>query len=399
MDSGEASKLEIDWHFLILVAIIAFVGRLLYVFTLETTQFYFDDSYQWNQIALNILAGKGLIISPSAMAFRMPLYPLFLSGIYYLFGSQNLLAVRIIQTMLSTLTVVIIYFIAISVFNEDKHAERIGKISAIISVFYPFFVYYSGAILNETLFIFLLSLVIWVLIRGRFFWAAILLGLSVLCRAEILLFIIFIIIGLFAILKKRDALRVSFIMFLLLCVILSPWVARNYLIFNKFVPLSTMGGYTFYEGNAPENLTGGPFGGKFFLKIPEGLDEVEIDEYYRNETIRVIKENPERFIKLCWSKFKRFWNIKLNTDDPRYASLRNNLISIFSFGPILLLFIPGLIISFWNRKNLVFLYLIILYVMLINLTFVSSLRYRLPIEPYLIIFASYSLSVLFKKEK
>ena len=210
------------------------------------------------------------------------------------------------------------------------------------------------------------------------------------------MFIIFIIIGLFFILSKRDALRVSIVMIALLCVVISPWVARNYLIFNKFVPLATMGGWTFWEGNNPQNLTGGPCG---YFPDTSGMDEVQRDKYLKIETIKVIKENPERFIRLCWSKFKRFWNIKLNTDDPRYASFRNNLVSIFSFGPILLLFIPGLIISFWNRKNLIFLYFLILYDMLINLAFVSSLRYRLPIEPYLIIFASYSLSILFKGKK
>jgi len=399
MDTDNTSEIEIDWHFILLIVIIAFIVRLLYVFTLEPDQFYFDDSLQWNQIALNFMAGKGLIVSPDAMAIRMPLYPLFLSGIYYLFGPGNLLAVRIVQAGLSALTCLIIYLIAVSVFSADKNAERIGKISALISTFYPFFVYYSGAILNETLFIFLLSLIMWFLVRGRFLWSAIFLGFAVLCRAEISAYFIFIIIGLFLLFSRVEALRASFIMFLLLCVVLSPWVARNYLIFNRFVPLSTMGGYTFYEGNAPENPTGGPFGGKFFLKVPPGLNEVEIDKYYRKETIRVIGENPKRFLGLCWSKFRRYWNVKLNTDDSRYASTRNNLISIFSFGPVLLLFISGLILSFWNRRNLIFIYFLILYNMLTNLIFVSSLRYRLPIEPYLIIFASYSLNTVFKGKK
>ena len=52
----DTSEVEIDWQFLLLVTIIAFLVRFLYIFTLEQSQFYFDDSHSWNQIALNILA-------------------------------------------------------------------------------------------------------------------------------------------------------------------------------------------------------------------------------------------------------------------------------------------------------------------------------------------------------
>jgi len=75
------------------------------------------------------------------------------------------------------------------------------------------------------------------------------------------------------------------------------------------------------------------------------------------------------------------------------------LLSIFSFGPILVLSISGFVLSFWNRKNLIFIYFLILYVMLTNLVFVSSLRYRLPIEPYLIVFAGYSISMFFRRKR
>ena len=389
-------EISIDWQFMLLLMIIAFVGRLLYVFTLESGLFYFDDSLQWNQMALNIMAGKGVIIDTAPTAYRMPLYSFFLAGIYKIFGAGNLFAVRVIQAVISALTCFFVYLITVTVFAEDEHAQKTGKTAAVISAFYPFFIYYCGAVLTETLYIFLLCLFIWLIIRRRYVWASFMLGAAILCRAEISGFLIFLLIGFFILMKARDALGTFVVVFALVCAVLSPWAARNYMIFNTFVPLSTIGGWTFWEGNNPQNTTGGPC---HYFPDTTGMDEVQRDKYLRNETLKVIREDPGRFAALCWSKFKRFWNIKLNTEDARYASSRNNLLSIFSFGPILVLSISGFVLSFWNRKNLIFIYFLILYVMLTNLVFVSSLRYRLPIEPYLIVFAGYSISMFFRRKR
>jgi len=389
-------EISIDWQFVLLLTIIAFIGRLLYIFTLESGLFYFDDSLQWNQMALNIIAGKGVIIDTAPTAYRMPLYSFFLAGIYKVFGAGNLFAVRVIQAVISALTCFFVYLITIAVFAEDEHAHRVGRIAAIISAFYPFFVYYSGAVLTETLYIFLLCLFMWLLITRKYAWASLVFGGVIMCRAEIAGFLIFILVGLFVLMKARDALGTFVVVLALVCAVLSPWAARNYMAFGRFVPLSTMGGWTFWEGNNPRNTTGGPCS---YFPDTTGMDEVQRDKYLRNETLKVIRQDPGRFALLCLSKFKRFWNIGLNTEDPRYFSKRNNMISMLSFGPVLLLFIPGLMLTYWNRKNLMFIYYLILYTMLVNLAFVSSLRYRLPIEPYLIIFASYTISSVYRGKK
>jgi len=393
MDSEDILNNKENKNFVFFILIVAFMVRLVYVFTLKQNVLYFGDSEQWNQIVLNFLSGKGLIVDETTQASRMPLYSLFLSSVYFIFGKVNLLAVRIIQSLISALTCVIVYFTAISVFRDNKDNKKIGKIAAIISVFYPFFIYYSGAILNETLFIFLISLVILFLTEKKFFIAGIILGLSILCKAETFLFFLFV-IGTFFVTSPKKALKISLIITAMVVMVLSPWIARNYTKFNRFVPFSTTGSVTFWEGNNPQNFNGGPC---HYFPNMTGMNEIERDTYLKKETMKVIKENPKRFFILSRLKFKRFWNIKLNTDDVRYASPRNNLISMFTFGPVLFLFIPGLLLSLGYRKNFVFIYGFIFCVMLINLIFVSSLRYRLPIEPYLIIFASYSLNLLFLK--
>jgi hypothetical protein len=197
----------------------------------------------------------------------------------------------------------------------------------------------------------------------------------------------------FIVLRKREALKRAIVMTAITGAILFPWMLRNYLVFHACVPLTTMGGYTFYEGNSPHNSTGGP-GGSLPFPDTRGMSEIEKDRFLRQEAIRAIRENPHRMTGLIWSKFKRLWNIKLNTDNPAYASRLTVLASMISFTPVLILFIIGLVVSWKRRRELIYLYLLILHTTAINLAFVSSLRYRLPLEPFMIIVASYALVVV-----
>ncbi|HDD64952.1 MAG TPA: hypothetical protein ENF61_02430, partial [Firmicutes bacterium] len=109
--------------FIILSA--GFVLRLIFIFTLKN-KFYFDDEYEYFKMVQNFLEGKGLIIAENLKAFRPPLYPLFLS-LLYSFG-LNFSGIRIIQAIISTITVYFIYRIGKTVVSE-----KIGIFSAGIS--------------------------------------------------------------------------------------------------------------------------------------------------------------------------------------------------------------------------------------------------------------------------
>ena len=375
-------------RFVLAVMVIAFALRFAWGISLDPHQLYFPDSRQWNGIALNFLSGHGLIVDEGAKALRPPVYSLFLSLIYFIFGKENLLAVRIIQALISSCTCFIVYLLAKRIF-----AVTTARISMAACAVYPFLIYYSGAVLTETLFIFILSLIMLLLSGKRFMWAGIFFGLGILCRSELIVFFFCVLAGMFIVLRKREALKRAIVMTAITGAILFPWMLRNYLVFHACVPLTTMGGYTFYEGNSPHNSTGGP-GGSLPFPDTRGMSEIEKDRFLRQEAIRAIRENPHRMTGLIWSKFKRLWNIKLNTDNPAYASRLTVLASMISFTPVLILFIIGLVVSWKRRRELIYTYFLILHTTAINLVFVSSLRYRLPLEPFMIIIASHALVVI-----
>ena len=270
--------------------VIAFALRFAWGVSLDPHQLYFPDSRQWNGIALHFLSGHGLTTDEGARALRPPAYSLFLSLVYFIFGKENLLAVRIVQALISSCTCLIVYLLGKRLFTVTA-----AKIAMAACAAYPFFIYYSGAVLTETLFMFILSLIMLALAGRRFAWAGVLFGLGILCRSELVVFFLFALAGTFVVLRKKEALRKTVIMAAITGALLLPWMLRNYLVFHAFVPLTTMSGYTFYEGNSPHNPTGGP-GGALPFPDTRGMSEIEKDRFLRHEAIRTIRENPRRMI-------------------------------------------------------------------------------------------------------
>jgi 4-amino-4-deoxy-L-arabinose transferase-like glycosyltransferase len=384
MNTGSSGRSR----FVVAMLIVAIALRLAWGISRDPHRLYFPDSRQWNAIATNLLAGHGLTTDEGAKALRPPVYSLFLSLLYLAFGRENLLAVRIVQALVSSCTCLVIYLLARRLFTETA-----AKIALAACAVYPFFIYYSGAVLTETLFIFLLSLLMLFLSERKFAWAGVFFGLGILCRPELVVFLFLALAGIFVAVRGRRALTGALVAAALACAVLAPWTLRNYLVFHEFVPLTTMGGYTFYEGNSPYNRTGGP-GGALPFPDTRGMGEVEKGRFLRQEAMRAIREHPGRMPRLLWSKFKRLWNVRPNTGNAAYVSRPIVLASAASFTPVLVLFVAGLFLSWKRRRELIYLYLLVLYTTAINLAFVSSLRYRLPLEPFMIVVAGFALAVI-----
>ncbi|MCM8804601.1 MAG: glycosyltransferase family 39 protein, partial [Candidatus Omnitrophica bacterium] len=319
---------------LIFIFMIGFLLRITFVLILKNN-FYFDDEFEYFKMVQNFLSGKGLIVGENLKSFRPPLYPLVIS-ILVLF-KFNLIGIRIFQSFISILTVYFIYYIGKKTFDE-----KTGIVSAFISSFYPFFIFYNGFLLTETLFVFFTVLSIFYLImtterNGKVsFFSGIFLGLSGLTRPILQLYLP---VSILHILFFKENLKIRFRKIILLvigfCLTLSPWIIRNYKIFHKFISGTTMGGWVFWEGNNIYS-EGGPC--SYFPKGILEIEEIERNKLLYKMTFEVIKKNPKRFIWLLLNKFKRFWNIVPNA--PEYKrKYFYRIVSIFSFGILLPFFI------------------------------------------------------------
>jgi len=367
----------------------AFFIRMIFILTLKN-HFYFDDEYEYFKMVKNFLSGKGIIVGEALKSFRPPLYPLFLS-LFYGFGC-SLIAIRIIQAIISSFTVLLIYITGKKIFDE-----KVGFISAIISVIYPFFIFYTGFFLTETLFIFLIVVTIYFYILTLksdkykikyLIQCGIYTGLGSLCRPTMEPF--FLIFLLFLLMAKEEfkvKIKKVLITSLFFILTLSPWIIRNYVIFKKFIPATTMGGWVFWEGNNPRS-EGGPC--SYFPKDILKMEETKRNNYLYSLAIEEIKKNPKRFVWLLYNKFKRFWNVIPNASQFQRALYK--IISVLSFGLLLPFFIIGFFLSLKKKIGLI-IHALIIYFTIFHMIFLASIRYRVGIEPFYIIFAVYGLTL------
>jgi hypothetical protein len=153
-------------------------------------------------------------------------------------------------------------------------------------------------------------------------------GLLLLWRGESPLIIIST-LALIAYLNK-DKFRRSFLYIglaaLIAITILAPWTIRNYLVFNRFIPISTNGGFNFWRGNnsvttgSPWTETGGPLWStdEIWTELEPSLDKKgDFDkinsDIHTREAFKWIRENPEKFALQSLKKGVMLWTFDLRS--------------------------------------------------------------------------------------
>lgn len=90
-----------------------------------------------------------------------PLYIYFNALIYTVLG-HNLLAVRVINSFLGTLTGTLTYFIA-----KRSYDFKVAKIALVLTTFFPSMIFWSTQNLKDTMVVFLVCLVVWAYLKLR----------------------------------------------------------------------------------------------------------------------------------------------------------------------------------------------------------------------------------------
>jgi len=376
--------------YLIFIFVLALILRLTYVLFFPQLKIE-SDALQYDTIGWNLASGDGFSLEPGVPApVRAPVYPFFLSLIYLVFG-HSYLAVRLAQTIVSTLTCLVIYWLGKEIFDEEM-----SRVTSLIIALYPVLISYTGFLLTETLFTFLLSITALFLVRavknrlGKYYAiSGMLLGITTLCRATTMLFPLFIFVGLWAVYKVKIRAIVHFLIFLsMMVVVIIPWTVRNYFRFHTFLPVATGGGLTLWAG------TYVPWDGKY-----QGVT---------TEPLKSMAMNPIKYFIMSIKKFPRFWitshSSVFGIDKPNSWYLRERqYFPLFVKFCLLLLhtvtLILGIIGVFLIRKQwksyIIPLLLICFFTGHIFL--VTIPRYHVPVLPYVFIFVSVCLIKINKK--
>lgn len=393
------------------------------------------DQISYDGLARRVVAGYGFSFAeghwPATRAGEPTahwsyLYTLYLAAAYKLFGTYPLIA-RLIQALIAGILLTLLTWrIGTRLFNRT-----VGLVAAALSAVYIYYFYYAGALVTETFYI---TGILWVFdcsfrlvaaaressnIRWRqWLELGLAMGVTVLFRQVFLLFLPFLFFWLWWNLRQKEtfrwkqvlhwsALRGLTVATIVLALMILPFTIRNYRAFGTFVLLNTNAGFAFYWGNHPIH-------GTHFVPLQPvsyqdlippkllALNEGMLDRALLQEGIKIVVDDPLRFILLSFTRIEeyiKFW-------PSRDSSMISNLSRVGSFGILLPFMLYGLWISFSRLRKPSFegqgMYLSVIYQFIvvyasIHLLSWTLIRYRLPIDVFMIVFAALALESLLRK--
>jgi 4-amino-4-deoxy-L-arabinose transferase-like glycosyltransferase len=329
------------------------------------------------------LRATGEFLTDGRHAREMPLT----AAVFAVLG-PNLLLIRLVQALAIPLQAWLVAAIGRRLFGP-----RVGLMAGCVSALYPYFLFFQGTALSETFFTVAQLAFVAALYRieglpRRAAFASGLGALATYFKASLTILPPFLILP-FA--KPRTAL-VGFAVYLL-C--LAPWWIRNYELLHAFVPFSTTASMNLFIGNNPHATTGR---GDWAVDAdPAEVDRLEAipgevarSRAYTKAAEDFIESNPGRFVDLCLLRLREFWSPIPNAAS--YRATAFTLLAGLTSGPMLIFAAIGLVVTWRRWRRLIPLYVLIGYFTALHTITIASLRYRLPIEPLLILFAAAGVS-------
>ncbi len=357
------------------IAVLLFAGAFLLragaALVLPPERALLPDSYEYLAVADNIVAGRGAVLHEKAKAKRPPGYPAFLALFRRAFPGE-VRPIQMAQAFLGGVSCVLVFLLGRRLL--DRRAAVLGGATCGL---YPLLVFTGPAILVEALLTALVLFEVWCLVRAEegatWGWGAGLAGgLATLVHPGHALFFVSVLA------YRRGRFLLPYLTILALAI--GAWGWRNSRVLDRFVPLTTQSGYALYEAFGPE-ATGGTVGHRIRWPDRGTRDEAEYDFHLRREALR--GWTPARFARLAIEKQRRFWSVVPHAEEVRSASA---VAATLAFVPVLALAIVGL----WRwPRGAGWILVPVGYAAALHLVFLGSIRYRLWIEPFLILIAAW----------
>ena len=413
------------------IFLVALLARLLWVVMMPSGLSWGDEG-DYVTIAKGLLLGQGYV---STSLRANPGFPAFLALVFGLFG-EHLIVARIAQCVLGAMTCWTIYHI-----GRLLISRRVGAIAGGYLALYPPHIYLVGVIYTEPLVTFLGAGAIYLAVssvndRPRLLLgllAGTTLGLTVLTRSTF--FVVMPCVCLAWLYGARSEWR-RYIplcgLFLLgFTATVLPWTCRNYRTFHRLIPVNTGFQTLLWRGNTPvsrggvedrdlmwysddwrERLRSLPETERIALeKEYAGVEErvqariaelgdtyMATDEVLGPIAVRYILTNPGRTLWLAGRKLRTLYSAFSKTVTQNvHTNPRNEFVASVSFYPMLALSLAGACRGWQWRHKLGLLYLVVISYSLISSLLVTATRYRLPLDPYLILFAAVAAEWLWSR--
>jgi hypothetical protein len=404
----------------------AFVVRLAVVLSLGEAEPWFDAK-EYHRLAVGLSetwSYRNAEGEPTA--YWPPGYPFFLALVYSIFG-PSLVAVRVVQSAVGTITCAVIFLIASRLIDK-----RAAMLALALAAVYPLTVYTAGTLYPAALQTFLVACVIYLCLvaKGSSSAAATLAaGLTAGCAVLVapsalpaaLLAAVWLVwwggggreaVGDIGPKESQSAGKarsrvpagrlVPAILFLIpMLVVIGFWSARNYRVLGKPVAVSANGGFNFWLGNHPEvtATTGNRMNAAMRRELgaiyAQHRNEADRDRALYATTRDYIAADPGRFVRLSIAKAVNLWRLYPRpATEVRPAAGREKLLSLLSYGVLLPFGVFWLFRSLKDSAGARLILLVFIGYTFMHAFFISKVRFRVPLDPYVIVYASAALLAL-----
>ncbi len=314
----------------------------------------------------------------------------FFVKIFGKFG--GLTAFRIFQALLQALSMYLLFLIGRRVFNS-----KAALFGCILNSLYIAEYYTNTVILTETLFKFLFLLLIYISLYAieekkilHYTIGGIIWGLGCLVRPTIALYPGVILI--MWIIKKyslKDMIKFTIITTLAFSVVMSSWWIRNYLVFDRFIPLTLSSGNPFLQGtyvNYDQSIDYTPYEvGKTVVETNENEIKAGL---YRLKTYAV--KEPLKYAQ--WytiGKSWHLWNYPFYWKEIFGVSFVSA--GIFHYLVLLLAIVESIRMFIKRNRRFLFIFATVILFNLMYLPFFIMSRYSYPIMPLVCIVAGHGI--------
>ncbi|MGD9126871.1 MAG: hypothetical protein PVH19_05775 [Planctomycetia bacterium] len=420
---------------LISLALVALVLRVVVVFVLSTDHAA-PVTYEHGEIAKNLLEGRGfsveLLGGEGPTSQQAPFYPFLLATIYSLFGVESSAAILVVQLLQCLVGVGLVLAVVWLAWSLLPDRPRVGWVAGIGAALYPTHLYMVTHLQVAIWAALVLTvLVAWVAAsRGKQSWtramvAGILSGLLLLIE-PILALALPICAWFFWVGESRRFNVGAFgrvaTMAGVAALVILPWTIRNCVVHGEFVFVKSSFGYAFWQGNNP--ISHGTD------KIPKSTAEKLRNDHdgtlagmdkalweARHETLYIdrvaltekdyetlgamsepercrtlgrrawsfITEEPASYARLCWNRLRYF--LLFDETNPKASNW------VYRFSTVVwlvMMFIGGLVcLRRWRQLWPIF--AIFAIVTLFHTLVITSVRFRIPIEPLSFVWATAAL--------
>ena len=407
------------------LAVLGLAVRLAYLYqirSLPLLHYLISDARAYADWAAQISAGDWLSRGQGVF-YQAPLYPYFLALMRFLFG-PDLWPVRLLQAGLGAASGVLVFLAGRRWLGRAE-----GLAAGTLVALYPPAIFFDGLIHKESLGLFLMALLLWLVATGQvrrepaagrlYATLGLVLGLLVLLRENALLLVPLIAVWCVrhelqpATERPRSQRWRSGLLFAAgLAAVLLPVMVRNLVVGGELVLTTAQAGPNFYIGNhegasgSYQPLRPGRSDTPFERRDAELLAERavghqlspgEVSRYWFHRAWDFIREQPGAWLGLLGTKTLMVLHAYEMPDAEDYYLYRRQapLLRVLGyglhFGVLLPLAAAGLVLTWGQRRQLWLLQAALLAITVGVVLFFVLARYRFPLVPLLALFAGAGL--------